>query len=298
MYEKFFYFKENPFHITPNPRFLYLSSKHREAMDLLSHGIARKKGFILLTGEVGTGKTTLCRAILNTLPKSVASALVLNPILSYIDLLRTITGDLGLEVSERSAKAHIDALNKFLLNVASKGGNAIVIFDEAQNLSLTSLETIRLLSNLETNREKLLQIILVGQPELREKLKLPQLRQLNQRIVVRYHLRPLSLDEVEGYIQNRLFIAGGRGTVKFTQRAIRHIYTATCGIPRLINIICDRALTAAFAEGKRVVDGTVAAKAHEDLKGEGALPETKDTPKKRHHGPTLFKRFMNRLQTA
>lgn len=272
MYEKFFYFKENPFNITPNPRFLFLSSIHRKAMDLLKYGIAGKKGFILLTGEVGTGKTTICRAILDGLPKTVESALVLNPILSDLDLLRTITGDFGLKAKANSAKAQIDALNKFLLKVAARGGNAIVIFDEAQNLSTRSLEMIRLLSNLETDKEKLLQIILVGQPELKEKLTLPELRQLNQRIVVRHHLKPLRPDEVEAYIQNRLFIAGGRGTVRFTPRATRRIYRATRGVPRLINIFCDRALTAAFAEGKRVVDSKLASRAHEELREEGTLP--------------------------
>ena len=191
VYEKFFYLTENPFNITPDPKFLYLSKKHQEALDLLCFGISERKGFLMLSGEVGTGKTTLCRALLDKLDINVKSALILNPLLSDTELIRAINEDFGLRVDSSSLKEQVDALNSFLMVKAGEGGNAVVIIDEAQNLSPKALEMIRLLSNLETEKMKLIQIVLVGQPELREKLKLPELRQLNQRIVVRYHLSPL-----------------------------------------------------------------------------------------------------------
>ncbi|MEE9613787.1 MAG: AAA family ATPase [Thermodesulfobacteriota bacterium] len=271
MYEKFFYLKERPFHITPDPGFLYLSKKHREAMDLLTFGINDKKGFLLLTGEVGTGKTTLCRAILDRLPGTTESALVLNPLLSALGLLVTINGDFGLDVDRHSVKPHLDRLNEFLLEVTAKGGNAVIIVDEAQNLNAKTLEMVRLLSNLETHTEKLLQIVLVGQPELKEKLRMPELRQLNQRIIVRYHLEPLDMEETEGYIQNRIFTAGGRGTVKFSPQAFRLIFEGSGGVPRLINITCDRALTAAFVQSKRTIDERVVASAIDEMRTEGLL---------------------------
>lgn len=271
MYEKFFYLNEKPFHITPDPKFLYLSRKHREAIDLLTFGITEKKGFILLTGEVGTGKTTLCRALLEKLPKKTESALILNPLLSELELLRTITADFGISVSGPTAKDHIDALNRFLLEAAAKGGTSVVIIDEAQNLSPSALEMVRLLSNLETEREKLLQIILAGQPELKERLGTQGLRQLNQRIIVRYQLDPLDLDETSAYITNRLFVAGGKGAVEFTREAIELIHKESGGIPRKINIVCDRALTAAFIDGKRKVGIDETRKAVDDLGKEGYL---------------------------
>ncbi len=270
MYERFFYLTEKPFHITPDPKFLYLSSKHREAMDLLRFGIMRRKGFILLTGEVGTGKTTLCRALLGRLPDT-DTALVLNPLLRAEELVATITHDFGLRVRSGSIKDHIDALNQFLLKRTAGGGNAVVIIDEAQNLSIRTMAMVRMLSNLETEKEKLLQIVLVGQPELKQKLMLPDLRQLNQRIIVRYHLEPLSIEETEGYIQNRLFVAGCRGTVSFAPGAIDEVYDGSRGIPRLINIICDRALTAAFVEGRRLIDRRTVGRAVDELRAEGAL---------------------------
>lgn len=278
MYEKFFFLTEKPFHVTPDPRFLYLSKKHSEAIDLMSFGITGRKGFTMLTGEVGTGKTTLCRALLEKLPKKIESALILNPVLSDHELLQTITGDFGLNVEGSTVKAHLDKLNEFLLKKATEGGGAVVIIDEAQNLSPKTLEMVRLLSNLETEKEKLLQIILVGQPELKEKLGLPELRQLNQRIIIRYHLDPLDYSETDAYIKNRLKIAGGADTVSFPSDSIIEVYKRSCGIPRMINIICDRALTAAFVDSKRVIDLKIMRKALDELEGDGYIRPKKMSP--------------------
>ncbi|MBI5643924.1 MAG: AAA family ATPase [Deltaproteobacteria bacterium] len=276
MYEKFFYLKEKPFHITPDPKFLYLSKKHSEAIDILSFGIKERKGFILLTGEVGTGKTTVCRALLEKMPKNTGTALILNPVLSEHDLIKTITADFGIKVESGSVKEHLDRLNEFLLKKASSGGTSVVIIDEAQNLNTATLEMIRLLSNLETEKEKLLQIILVGQPELRDKLGLPELRQLNQRIIVRYHLNPLDGAETKAYIQNRLTVAGGTGNIDFKDQALSLVFDKSHGIPRMINIICDRALTAAFIAEKRVIDIQILRSALEDLLKEGYLEPSEE----------------------
>jgi len=277
MYEKFFYLTENPFNITPDPRYLYLSSKHAEAIDLLLYGIKNKKGFIMLTGEVGTGKTTLCRAIMERLPVRTESALILNPMLSGTDLLRTITDDFGLRVEGESVKAHLDSLNGFLIKAAGSGCTAVVIIDEAQNLSAPTLEMIRMLTNLETEKEKLLQIVLIGQPELRTKLAAPGLRQLNQRITVRYDLTPLDYEETEAYIHNRLFIAGGGATVRFESDATRAVFGASLGIPRVINIVCDRVLTSAYIEESRKVDARIVERALEELRSEGFFATGRET---------------------
>ncbi|MEK6540174.1 MAG: AAA family ATPase [Deltaproteobacteria bacterium] len=281
VYEKFFYLKENPFNITPDPRFLYRSKKHQEALDLMFFGISERKGFMMLSGEVGTGKTTICRVLLDKLNSKVEKALILTPFLSDIELIRAINEDFGVTEHNSSLKEQLDALNAFLLKKAQHGGNAVVIIDEAQNLSLKALEMVRLLSNFETEKMKLLQIVLVGQPELREKLKLPELRQLNQRIVVRYHLMSLNFEETKEYIFNRLTIAGGKGNIRFTSTALRSIYEASSGIPRLINIVCDRALTAAFVVGKRVVDDEIEKKAIEELERDGTLGKDADIQPKR-----------------
>lgn len=281
VYEKFFYLKENPFNITPDAKFLYLSKKHQEALDLLFFGISARKGFMLLSGEVGTGKTTICRALLDKLNLQTKSALILNPLLSDIELIRSVNEDFGFKVDSSSLKEQIDVLNSFVLERAEKGGNAVVIVDEAQNLSPKTLEMIRLLSNLETEKMKLIQIVLVGQPELREKLKLPDLRQLNQRVVVRCHLKPLNFEETKAYIFRRLTIAGGKGNIKFTTAALKFIYDASSGIPRLINIVCDRALTAAFVAGKRVIDDEIGKKAVAELDMDGTLRRDIDIPHKK-----------------
>ena len=270
MYEKYFYLNENPFHITPDPRFFYLSRKHQEAIDLLLYGIKERKGFLLLTGEVGTGKTTISRVILDRLKGGVDTALILNPVFSAFGLLRTINEDFGIKVRLYSTKDHLDALNAFLIERAYAGGNAVVIIDEAQNLTPKALEMVRLLSNLETEKMKLLQIVLIGQPELREKLMMPELRQLNQRILVRYHLDPLGQDETVEYIHTRLTVAGGLGSVRFTTRAMPVIYQTCEGIPRMINTFCNKALTAAYVAGKRIIDGEIARRVKDEMDREGA----------------------------
>lgn len=281
MYEKFFYLKENPFNITPDPKFLYMSKKHQEALDLLFFGISQRKGFLMLSGEVGTGKTTICRALLEKLDSKVSSALIINPLLSDVELLKSINEDFGLKAETMTMKEQVDVLNSFLVGKAKNAENAVVIMDEAQNLSSKALEMIRLLSNLETEKMKLLQIVLVGQPELRDKLKLPELRQLNQRIVVRCHLGSLNFEETKAYIFKRLTIAGGKGSIKFTATALKSIYEASSGIPRLINIVCDRTLTAAFVAGKRVIDDEIEKKAVDELDTDGTLKNDIEIPHKK-----------------
>ncbi len=269
MYQKFFYLKEMPFHVTPDPKFLYLGTKHREAIELLRYGINKRKGFIVLTGEVGTGKTTISRALLETLADNVETALILNPLLGPVELLKSVTTDLGLKSEEQGVKSHLDVLNAFLLEVTKKGGNSVVIIDEAQNLSARALEMLRLISNLETESEKLIQIILIGQPELKDKLGTRELRQLNQRIAVRYDLCPLDRKETGSYIRNRLYIAGGSGSVEFTDPAVDALFGASGGIPRMINILCDRSMTAAYIKGTREVGVIEAAEAVKELRAEG-----------------------------
>jgi len=242
MYEDFYGLREKPFNLTPDPRFLFLSESHRVALEHLIYGITQKEGFMLITGDVGTGKTTLCRFLLERLEQDTETALILNPQISEEELLSGILSEFGITSSETGRKGMVDRLNQFLLEKLASDRKVAVIIDEAQNLSLSVLEQIRLLSNLETEKEKLLQIILVGQPELQEKLKLPVLRQLNQRISIRCHLRPLGKNETQKYIEHRLMIAGAKGDITLSKRAISLIFKRSKGIPRLINLISYRAL--------------------------------------------------------
>ena len=257
MYEDYYGFLEKPFSLTPDPKYLYKSESHANAFELLQYGIRRREGFIVITGDIGTGKTTLCRAVLEQLDRKTFTALVLNPFLAEDDLLRLILQDFGVVSREEvkrgrlagvSKQELIETLNDFLLSLLPLRATALLIIDEAQNLPRQVLEQIRLLSNLETHKDKLLQIVLVGQTNLRDVLRSPELRQLDQRVSIRYSLRPLAPEETAAYVAHRLTIAGGGSSVSFTPKALSAVHRATDGIPRVINLVCDRALLGAYSE--------------------------------------------------
>ncbi|HLF18176.1 MAG TPA: AAA family ATPase [Candidatus Omnitrophota bacterium] len=268
MYKEFYELKENPFNITADPGFFFSSAHHAEAFSHLIFGIKQRKGILVITGEIGTGKTTLCRTLLNRLDSKTKTALILNPTFSDIQLLQLIVKDLGIPGKLKNKNELVTALNNFLLEETSKGHNVILIIDEAQNLGIKQLEQIRLLSNLETEKEKILQIILVGQPELHEKLKLPSLRQLNQRVTVRFHILPLDESEITDYINHRLNLASNNGSspmVEFTEKAIDAVYHYSQGTPRMVNIICDRALLAGFIMETHTIDETIIEKCAREI---------------------------------
>src|SRR5881396_328336 len=256
MYESYYGFHEKPFSLTPDPKYLYRSQSHGDAFDLLQYAIRRREGFVVVTGDIGTGKTTLCRALLEQIDRTTFTALVLNPFLTEEDLLKRILQDFGV-ISRDELKAGrlagvtkqelIDALYDFLLGLIPIKASAVLIIDEAQNLPLPVLEQIRILSNLETDKEKLLQIILVGQLNLGTLLRSPELRQLDQRVSIRYQLEPLDRETVGAYIAHRLTIAGASAAVTFAPKALDLLHRLSGGVPRLINLICDRALLAAFS---------------------------------------------------
>lgn len=254
MYTEYFGLSEMPFNITPDPKFLYLSPTHREAMAHLRYGIKEKKGFIVITGEVGCGKTTLCRALLNELdPKTHETALILNPRVHETQLLRDILKELGHKISPKTEQDLVGTIHETLLDKVNEGKNIVLIIDEAQNLSFEVLEQIRLLSNLETDTQKLLQIILIGQPELNVKLNHNRLRQLKQRILVHYNLTPLSYKEVHNYIEHRITLSKSSGKPTFSYWAMRKIYNHSKGIPRIINNICDKSLLSAYVNATEIV---------------------------------------------
>lgn len=257
MYEDYFGFTEKPFSLTPDPKYLYKSESHASAFELLQFAIRRREGFVVVTGDIGTGKTTLCRAVMGQLDRKVFTALVLNPFLSEDDLLRLILQDFGVVSREEikrgrligvSKQELIDTLNEFLLSLLPLRASAVLILDEAQNLPRQVLEQIRILSNLETDKDKLLQIVLVGQCNLKENLRTPELRQLDQRVSIRCGLKPLSRDETGAYVGHRLAIAGGGANVTFTGASLDLVHRCTGGIPRLINLVCDRALLCGYSE--------------------------------------------------
>ncbi len=246
MYKTFFNLKEDPFGLNPDPHFLFPSERHREAFRYLIYGIKNREGFIEVIGDVGTGKTLLCRALLALLGEETKTALILNPPFTDVELLEMIMEDLGIQERGGTRKETLDIINGFLFKQYAQGKNVVIIIDEAQHLTIDMLEQIRLLSNLETEKKKLLQIVIVGQPELEEKLRSPQLRQLDQRIALRYYLEPLKPREVKDYVYHRLRVAGSAGDIKFNRRALRQIYKFSHGIPRLINVVCDKALLTAY----------------------------------------------------
>jgi general secretion pathway protein A len=270
MYEQFYGFREPPFNLTPDPRFLFFSDRHREAFNHILFGLQERKGFIQLTGEIGAGKTTVCRAILKQLGDTYRTALILNPSLTSAQLLRTILTELGLDGRRGDRASALETLNEFLLAQAGAGNDVVLLIDEAQDLDDELLEQVRLLSNLETERRKLLQIVLVGQPELRDKLNGQNLRQLRQRITVRYHLSPLSRAETERYIDHRLRVAGGVGRPIFTPWAIRTIHRYSRGVPRLINAVCDKALLYGFVNTTDELTGRSVRQAIAELEGKAA----------------------------
>lgn len=267
MYAAYFGLKENPFNLSPEPRYLFLSEQHRDALNCLIYGIKEKKGFVLISGGIGLGKTTICRSLLGSLDDSVETALIFNTAFSDIELLETVVKEYGITIKNKlkTKKIYIDALNNFLLGNFAAGKTAVLLIDEAQNLSHGVLEQIRMLSNLETETEKLIQIILIGQPELANTLMLPALRQLNERITVRYDLKPLSLSEVRNYIEHRLKIADGPGSLKFTKGAFNLIYKFSEGIPRRINALCDRALLIAYTKNVSKIDRRIVTLAVKDI---------------------------------
>lgn len=314
MYEKYYRLSEKPFSLTPDPRFLFLSKHHQGALDHMLYGINQREGFMTITGDVGTGKTTLCRCLLERLDDNIQVALILNPMLSDMDLLRTCVHDLGVRptpvhaqdtvpldtiyeegflepdflplpmpteipdmewVNQASKKELIDALNSFLLAQHEAGGSTVLIIDEAQNLSLEVMEQLRILSNLETEKEKLLQIIFVGQLELNDKLKSPELKQLNQRISIRYEITPLSKQEAIQYINHRILVAGAGSRVSFKQAAYKEIYKYSLGYPRLINLVCDRALLSGYNDQVDMIDRAQVSQGIKSLMGEEEKDHTR-----------------------
>ncbi len=258
MYLEYYGLTEPPFDITPNPRFLFYSAKHREAFNHLLYGVRERKGFVQLTGEVGAGKTTLCRAMLDQLDGTFSTALILNPVMSADELMKAIAIEFGLNVIDHDRLETIAAINDFLLRQVEYGKDSVLIIDEAQDLTDELLEQVRLLSNLETDDRKLLQIVLMGQPELRDRLNNPRLRQLRQRITVRYHLAPLNRFEVSHYIQHRLKVSGAKGAPHFTRPALWRVHGYSGGIPRLVNAVCDKALLAGLVkQTDRITHGMV-----------------------------------------
>jgi len=273
MYKEFYDLREKPFTLTPDPQFLYLSESHRTAIESILYGIKQKEGFIVVTGDIGTGKTTICRALLEKLDKNVKTAVIFNSFLTEGKLLESILLDFGYPSKGRTKHDRINALNQFLLQLLSHGENAVLIIDEAQNLSIPVLEQIRMLSNLETEKEKLLQIILLGQLELDQKLRSDELKQLNQRIAIRHRLLPLTRTEMESYIYQRLMVAGSQGSITFSKSALNEIFKFSKGTPRLINLLCNRALLGGFVEQTYHIDRSIIKKAKVSLLGEEEAPK-------------------------
>jgi len=281
MYKDYFGFNENPFSIAPNPRYLYMSTMHQEALAHLVYGTTSKGCIVLLTGEVGTGKTTISRYFLEKLPKSTDVAVITNPKLTGTELLASVCDEfeIAVNIEEPTVKNYIDSINGYLLKAYSGNRQAVLIIDEAQNLDLDVLEMLRLLTNLETDEQKLLKIVLLGQSELGSILTRPDLKQINQRITSRYHIKGLKRDDVEAYISHRIMVAGGGRSSFFSTGALNQVVSSSRGIPRLINSICDHSLLGAYSENKERVDKKVVQKAVAEIFGE---EDQVDTPKRRN----------------
>jgi general secretion pathway protein A len=280
LYGAWFGLQREPFSIAPDPRTLFMSERHREALAHLLYGVQGGGGFVLLTGEIGAGKTTVSRCFLEQVPEGCRVAYVFNPKQSVDELLWTIAQEFGVQVPgqafaagagdriEGGSKALVDALNRFLLQVHAQGGQAVLVIDEAQALSAEVLEQLRLLTNLETSERKLLQIVLIGQPELRAMVASPGLEQLAQRVIARYHLGPLSAPDTARYVHHRLAVAGLSGPLPFDAAALKRVHERSRGVPRRINLLCDRALLGAYATGRRSVDAGIVERAAAEVAGE------------------------------
>ncbi|MCE3261751.1 MAG: family ATPase [Pseudoduganella sp.] len=267
MYTQYFNLKQQPFSIAPDPRYLFMSERHREALAHLLYGVGSGGGFVLLTGEIGAGKTTVCRCFMEQIPADCRLAYIFNPKLTVEELLQSVCDEFGVAPQDgaRSVKGYVDALNAYLLQSHAAGLNNVLVIDEAQNLSADVLEQLRLLTNLETSERKLLQIILIGQPELRGMLARPELEQLAQRVIARYHLGPLSEAEVGSYIQHRLAVAGAGAVELFPRTLLRRVHQLSKGVPRRINLLCDRALLGAYVENRPQVNATILRRAAEEV---------------------------------
>ena len=274
LYQAFFGLQREPFSIAPDPRALYMSERHREALAHLLYGLQGSGGFVLLTGEIGAGKTTLSRCVLEQVPDTCQLAYILNPRQTVAELLASICQEFGVTVPEHAGlKERVDALNAFLLDSHARGRSCVLLIDEAQALSSDALEQLRLLTNLETNERKLLQIVLVGQPELRALVAHPSLEQLAQRVVARYHLGALTPEETPHYVRHRMAVAGCAPMLPFDAKALRRIHALTKGVPRRINLLCDRALLGAYAKGQAIVDARLVEQAAREVRGDDAAAE-------------------------
>jgi general secretion pathway protein A len=280
MYMRFFGLNQEPFSLAPDPRYLYMSKRHREALAHLLYGVGGGGGFVLLSGEIGAGKTTVCRCFLEQIPKRCNVAYIFNPKLTAIELVKSICDEFRIPYrvdpgTPPTVKTYVDALNEFLLRTHAVGQNNVLIIDEAQLLAIEVLEQLRLLTNLETNEKKLLQIVLIGQPELRTMLEKPELEQLAQRVVARFHLRALSETETEHYIRHRLSVAGMTRAIPFDRKALRRVFEITRGVPRRINLLCDRAMLGSYAHGRHLIDLEVVEKSAREVFGssESSAPD-------------------------
>ena len=271
MYMRFFGLKQEPFSLAPDPRYLYMSKRHREALAHLLYGVGGGGGFVLLSGEIGAGKTTVCRCFLEQIPKRCNVAYIFNPKLTVLELVKSIGDEFHIPPpklrGQATVKTYVDALNDFLLHTHAVGQNNVLIIDEAQQLSAEVLEQLRLLTNLETNERKLLQIVLIGQPELRTMLERPDLEQLAQRVIARFHLKALSVKETEHYIRHRLSVAGMTRAIPFDRKALQRIHEIARGVPRRINLLCDRVMLGAYAHGKQTIDQSMVEKAGREVFG-------------------------------